>query len=58
MSLASGVPLEVVDVIGDCSGCRMNRARGFSRGTNITSALGVVGTSSPSLKKETYKHPK
>lgn len=38
---------------GVCSVCRMKSARGFSRGTNNTSALGVLGVSSPSLKNET-----
>lgn len=55
ISRISGALFTAVGVGGGCSGCRMNKDRGFSRGTNITSALGVDGASSPSLKKETYK---
>jgi hypothetical protein len=54
MSLTSVVLLEVLGVREVWSGCRMNKAQGFSRGMNIKSALGVVSTSSPSLKNDTF----
>jgi hypothetical protein len=55
MSLTSVVLLEVLGVREVWSGWRMNKARGFSRGMNIKSALGVVSTSSASLKNDTCK---
>jgi hypothetical protein len=55
MSLTFVVLLEVLGVREVWSGWRMNKARGFSRGMNVKSALGVVSTSSASLKNDTCK---
>jgi hypothetical protein len=55
MSLTSVVLLEILGVREVWSGWRMNKARGFSPGMNIKSALGVVSTSSASLKNDTCK---